>query len=94
MIGLSLVRIQSSLRGGSQTVKASVLYTEDVQVQVLPALQKGRKRNAEETVPAKLAGAASSTAERESFKLTVSGFESLAAHLNASLAQSDSAAVF
>ena len=41
MIGMPLVRIQSSLRGGSQTVKASVLYTEDVQVQALPALRKG-----------------------------------------------------
>ena len=42
MIGMPLVRIQSSLlRGGSQTVKASVLYTGDLQVQPLPALRKG-----------------------------------------------------
>ncbi len=54
-------------------VKASALYAEDMQVQALPALQKKGKRNAEKTVPAQVAGAASSMAERETFNLTVPG---------------------
>ena len=62
----------ATLRGGSQTVKASVLYTEDVQVQALPALRKG-ERDGEETGLAHLARAVNSVAESPTFNRVVRG---------------------
>jgi hypothetical protein len=51
-------------------VKASVLYTEDVQVQALPALQKG-ERDGEETGLAHVARAVNSVAESPTFNRVV-----------------------
>jgi hypothetical protein len=53
-------------------VKASVLYTEDVQVQALPALRKGSSDD-EETEPAHIARAVSSVAESPTFNRLVRG---------------------
>jgi hypothetical protein len=74
MIGRSSVRCRLSLlRGGSQTVKASVLYTEDMQVQALPALRTEGVGDDEETGPAQVAGAVNSVAESPTFNRVAQG---------------------